>query len=571
MAHAEILDEQQATRQSALADVLSRVEQARALRNSDPVEGIRLAREAVAIARDLVRRSAGTEATNALADALTALGHCERMTSALHDAAAHCSEAVALYESLPLTAGQAFALTQWGIVQVQLGDLTAGLARLERSRDISRALGDRQKESDALIDIGIVHNMLGDDDRAIALYEQALVVYEAIGDTYHAATCLNNMAYAHVCWGKREAAAGGDGARHHFEQAAVLAGQALPLARACDHIDFVATCLNTLSQAQRHSGDLDACMATLRQQLEISGQLVGRRMEAVCRATMADALLERDAAGDLDEAIRLLSEADDLCLRHSLRESQAPILESLALAQERAGEFAAALVTHRRFHALQMAVNSEAAEREARALESRLRLEWTEAELENAQQRERELAALNERLREQQVELEKFAHLDALTGLANRRAWLAGLEQQWSVDSGLYLLLLDIDHFKAINDDWGHGVGDGVLVAVADCLRAVIAAHGDCGRLGGEEFVAWCRLPAAGDMTAIAEAALQAVRQFDWNELAPDLRVTASLGWGAAAGHASVESALAEADRRMYEAKRNGRNRAVGPATGGND
>lgn len=560
---------------SLLAEVAAAVERARSLRNSDPAQGIRIASEALAQARALAEISPDAPGTidvcNArtlLADVLTALGHCERMTSALTDSAAHCSEAASRYAALNVPHGEAVARTQWGIALVQLGDLPGGLAQLERSRDISHALGDAQKESDALIDIGIVHNMLGDDARAIQLYQQALPVYEANGDRYHTATCLNNMAYAHVCWGERVLPERPDEARGHFARAAELAAQALPLARACDHIDFVATCLNTLSQAQRLGGDLDACMATLREQLAISGQLVSRRMEAVCQSTLAEALLARDHDGDLAEAVRLLQVADQLCTQHQLRESHPPILELLAQALEKQGDLGAALAAHRRFHALQMAVNSEAAEREAKTLESRLRLERTQAELENASQRERELAALNAQLREQRAELERYAHIDALTNLANRRAWLSGLNDQWTDRSNLYLLLLDVDYFKAINDDWGHAVGDSVLTAVAECVRDTIGSAGECGRFGGEEFVAWCRVHDPARMARLVDDVLARVRGFAWQPLAPNLRVTASVGWTPANAHLSVEAALAEADRCMYDAKRRGRNRAVGTGAG---
>lgn len=562
MSNADSLDQPQ----SVIAQLYVQVEHARSLRNSDPEQGIRIGIEALTVARSLVYEAPENEITRKLlGDALTALGHCERMSSALTDSAAHCVEAVATYAGIGERRGQAVALTHWGIALVQLGDLTGGLAQLERSRDLSHALGDAQKESDALIDIGIVHNMLGDDANAISLYEQALPIYEAVGDTYHAATCLNNMAYAHVCWGQRERKANSDSAHQHFTQASALAQRALPLARGCDHIDFVATCLNTLSQAQRHAGDLDACMATLQEQLEISGKLVGRRMEAVCRATMADALLERDTDADLVEAVRLLHEADRLCVEHKLRESHSPILESLAGALERSGDLQAALSAHRRFHALQMAVNSEAAERDARTLESRLRLERAQADLEHARQREHELAALNSRLQEQQAELEKFAHIDALTGLTNRRAWLNSLNAEWAVSRGhLYLLLLDIDRFKAVNDEHGHAVGDNVLVAVARCLQDILGDRGTCGRFGGEEFVAWARVDSRQSMTTLSEQVLGAVRGIQWDDLAADLQITASLGWTAVAEHASVEAALAEADRRMYEAKRAGGDQIAG-------
>lgn len=552
--------------QSVIVRLSAQVEYARSLRNSDPEQGIRIGLEALANARALVYEAPENEITRKLlGDSLTALGHCERMSSALIDSAGHCAEAVAIYDGIGERRGQAVALTQWGIALVQLGDLTGGLAQLERSRDLSHALGDAQKESDALIDIGIVHNMLGDDVRAISLYEQALPIYEIAGDTYHAATCLNNMAYAHVCWGEREREVNAANAYQHFVRASALAQRALPLARGCDHIDFVATCLNTLSQAQRHAGDVDACMATLQEQLEISGKLVGRRMEAVCRATMADALLERNNGSDRAEAVRLLQEADRLCAEHSLRESHPPIVESLALAFERTGDMASALSTYRRFHALQMAVNSEAAERDARTLESRLRLEQAQADLEHARQREHELASLNTRLQEQQAELEKFAHIDPLTGLANRRAWLAGVNAEWMRGRDhLYLLLLDIDHFKEVNDVHGHAVGDNVLVAMAQHLQLVLGHAGAGGRFGGEEFVAWARVNDAQSMAALSEQLLGAVRGIRLDDLAVDLRVTASLGWSAAAKHASVEAALAEADRRMYEAKRAGGDQIAG-------
>ena len=562
MTSADSLDQ----RRSLISRWSAQVELARSLRSSDPQQGIRIGLEALCAARTLVCDAPENEATHKLlGDALTAVGHCERMSSALTDSAGHCAEAVAIYAGIGERRGQAVALTQWGIALVQLGDLTGGLAQLERSRDLSHALGDAQKESDALIDIGIVHNMLGDDARAISLYEQALPIYQAAGDTYHAATCLNNMAYAHVCWGQRERETNPESANQHFVHASALAHRALPLARGCDHIDFVATCLNTLSQAQRHAGNLDACMATLQEQLEISGKLVGRRMEAVCRATMADALLERNTGSDMAEAVRLLHEADRLCIEHKLRESHPPILESLASALERSGEPSAALSIHRRFHALQMAINSEAAERDARTLESRLRLERTQADLEHARQRERELAVLNSRLQEQQAELEKFAHIDALTGLSNRRAWLSGLSTEWSLGrSRLYLLLLDIDRFKGVNDEHGHAVGDNVLVAVARCLRTHLGRDGAGGRFGGEEFVAWARVDSRQSMATLSEQLLGAVRGIRWSDLAPNLSVTASLGWCAAEEHATIESALAEADRRMYEAKRAGGDQIAG-------
>ena len=132
--------------------------------------------------------------------------------------------------------------------------------------------------------------MLGDDASAIAFCNRHSRSEQA-GRHLSRRRLSQQMAYAHVCWGRREL----DGGRGRSQPRAFprLAARVRAAAGArCDHVDFVATCLNTLSLARRHSGDLDGCMAALREQLPFE-QIVGHRMRAVCRATIADALLQR--------------------------------------------------------------------------------------------------------------------------------------------------------------------------------------------------------------------------------------------------------------------------------------
>ncbi len=98
------------------------------------------------------------------------------------------------------------------------------------------------------------------------------------------------------------------------------------------------------------------------------------------------------------------------------------------------------------------------------------------------------------RLKFQQDLLEKQAHLDALTGLANRLAMRERLDAEWSAcrrrGTPLSILILDVDHFKRINDRFGHAAGDEALRRVAEALRAVARASDLVARFGGEEFVA---------------------------------------------------------------------------------
>jgi diguanylate cyclase (GGDEF)-like protein/PAS domain S-box-containing protein len=153
--------------------------------------------------------------------------------------------------------------------------------------------------------------------------------------------------------------------------------------------------------------------------------------------------------------------------------------------------------------------------------------------------------------------LERLTRTDALTGLANRRqlsAWLReGLRR---TPAGVGLVLLDIDHFKRINDTHGHGIGDRVLVEAGRRLRAA-RRDGYVARWGGEEFAVV--VPAAGDEDELLRTA-EALRSAIGADVIAGLHVTASAG-AARTGDGIVSSTdlIDAADRALYAAKRRGR------------
>jgi diguanylate cyclase (GGDEF)-like protein len=146
------------------------------------------------------------------------------------------------------------------------------------------------------------------------------------------------------------------------------------------------------------------------------------------------------------------------------------------------------------------------------------------------------------------------AERDALTGLLPRRAWMRRLA---AADQGDSVCLIDLDHFKAVNDRLGHGAGDEVLRAAAELLRAAFRRTDHCGRFGGDELV--CLAPQlAADATAVR---FEIARQ-DWERQRP----AAAAGVGFSVGIAVVgapgpRAALDAADRALYRAKAAGRNR----------
>lgn len=160
----------------------------------------------------------------------------------------------------------------------------------------------------------------------------------------------------------------------------------------------------------------------------------------------------------------------------------------------------------------------------------------------------------------------RLATTDPLTGLLNRRAFLDALERERSrADRHHFpvsLLLLDVDHFKSVNDRHGHAAGDAVLRGVAEVLRRV-ARRSDCvGRWGGEEFV--LALPQTGGPGA--EVAAERIRRgiARTPHALPggaELKVTVSVGVASADSPWTPESLIAAADRAMYRAKEHGRDR----------
>ena len=160
------------------------------------------------------------------------------------------------------------------------------------------------------------------------------------------------------------------------------------------------------------------------------------------------------------------------------------------------------------------------------------------------------------------VELAYLAEHDPLTGIANRRRITNRLAECAADPAGATLLLIDIDHFKDINDLRGHAVGDRVIRRIAELVAVRLGAGALLGRLGGDEFAAVLPRCDPEHGLALGEKLCDAVAGHPMVESGPPLRATVSIGVTGVPGSAQVEVALAQADLALYEAKNAGRNRA---------
>jgi len=168
-------------------------------------------------------------------------------------------------------------------------------------------------------------------------------------------------------------------------------------------------------------------------------------------------------------------------------------------------------------------------------------------------------------LRKQQRSLERYATVDELTGSPNRRVFLERLESEvdrcMRLGTRLSVVFVDIDHFKRINDDYGHQVGDTVLKGIFARLEESLRAYDFVGRYGGDEFIMALPGNDAEGGAAVAERLRESVQESAVGKLSSP--VTISLGVAQLEQGMNAEGLLKNADMALYRAKNGGRNRTV--------
>lgn len=212
-----------------------------------------------------------------------------------------------------------------------------------------------------------------------------------------------------------------------------------------------------------------------------------------------------------------------------------------------------------------------------------LRAAGTHQDIDARKRQEEELAAANveltrmqaererlmQQLRQRSDEMERRAKEDHLTGLPNRRHFESVYENEWErarrFDRRLSIAMGDLDHFKQINDRHSHQFGDKVLKGIAQIFPKHLRRTDFVARYGGEEFVFLFPETPVEEATALCERLRAAVEGADWSWLDASLRITISFGIAGNDEARNPDDALAEADRRLYRAKAEGRNRVCGP------
>ncbi|MFT3731126.1 MAG: diguanylate cyclase [Hyphomicrobium sp.] len=197
-------------------------------------------------------------------------------------------------------------------------------------------------------------------------------------------------------------------------------------------------------------------------------------------------------------------------------------------------------------------VSNEAYRRETAELERRLERAQTQAK----------------ELRRRAKNAEKLASVDPLTNIANRRKFDEELEKQVALshqeETPLCLMMVDIDHFKLINDEFGHRAGDAVLRQFAELLSGMVRATDLIARYGGEEFAIILPRAPLGNAYEIAERIQLAIQSHPWNDSSTVvMKLTSSFGIADIRDGENAVDLVNRADSMLYEAKKHGRNRTM--------
>jgi diguanylate cyclase (GGDEF)-like protein len=481
-------------------------------------------------------------------------------------AAVHCQESARRLEAPDL---RARALALQGAITLHRGDLRGAIG-LAAEAERQAELGDRDESH---VEVAALKAHLsffsGSYTEALLDAERAVTMADGTGDL-----ALRVFARRAACL-----VFGNIGVRDWADRLTEM----LELSIAAGNRWEEAISRNDLGCLAQRDGDLERAVRELELGMEIARQLAPLNGFAlgVLHSTRADVrLMEGRAEDALDdaehaiaslaangepnpyvfgvtvraqvEALLMLGRTDEVQrsgaralerLGDRVPQARSMILATVATALREAGRLEEAYDTLAR---------SAELERQAFHELSELRLGLERATLEaRAARREADL------LREQ-------ADRDWLTGLHNRRFLARELERlAGERGSGCGVAVLDLDHFKTINDKFGHDVGDRVLVRVAALLLDELRQDDIVVRTGGEEFVVLMPGTEPNAARACCERLGEAIREEPWDRIAHGLTLSASVGVAASGEAADLEALAQLADRRMYAAKRTGRDRVV--------
>ena len=459
-------------------------------------------------------------------------------------------------EALSLLSGQqdsfwySRALNVRSCAQLELGEFELATLSLREQLRASRGNSDAETEGAALHDLGVMHTRR-DPSHAEGYLLASRAVFERLG---------HPVGRSFVAWSLGELRE----RQGQIPEATALYHAALTLARECGHLFLEVLVLSRLGELEWRHGDPLAGEQWLREALTRQSADSSRPLWI----TVPPLVRLLVYTGRLHEAREVLEAQLAGARAAGMVSTQIPVHELLSEVLEALGEPALALSHAREHLKLFRQENAQEQAQKVRGLEVLHRTELAQQEASALGQRNRELMVALSELERLHRQLEQITVTDELTGVSNRhylmtqgaallRSHLADPAHS-GAEADVAVAILDIDHFKAVNDTYGHDGGDRVLRAFAQFLKAALRENDVLARFGGEEFVILFPGIPLGEARERLDGMRLAIQEHVFEGL-PE-RFTVSFTAGIVnCPDADLLDALRRADQLLYRGKRSGR------------
>lgn len=518
--------------------------------------------DALAAIETILARAPQEEQWSEAAWAARKKAQCHFMRSRLPDAVAAAEEALEFARKTGEPSEEADAENVLGVIHGELGRLERAVQHLERSYQLHRQAANPRMAT-VLNNIGNTCLILDDAERALGYFQRALDSARDPGEGFQPmrqtqATSLANIGRALS-------------ALERPEEAVAPLQESLGIFRELGNETLRVHALMKLAQVLEKTGDEDEAEALYREALssaaersdetwlfELHGNL-GRLLYRLNRLEEAQPHLYQAMTGLPD-----LEQSSDL---PEWRKEYSEILWTRGEMQEAWHEVNTA------FHELEELAQRRTEKQIYQAM-GRLELERMEHENEIYRLRNEELADalqqvqdLQQQLEERNAELAELAVRDPLTAAFNRRRFVSRLSMEIDRSrryrSPLSIAILDLDHFKSVNDTYGHTAGDRVLQGLVEILTQNTRSSDEVARHGGEEFAVIMPETELDEARTVLEKLRQMVESQLWQQTDLDRPITFSAGIAELDSDDSAETLVNRADQRLYQAKDAGRNRVV--------
>ncbi|HEX4377326.1 MAG TPA: diguanylate cyclase [Steroidobacteraceae bacterium] len=465
------------------------------------------------------------------------------------------------------------ALLARGSLRGQRGAYATALADLRHAQAVFEKLGLQERELTALNAIGISYDRMGDAEEATHIFQRTLDALRTAGLKVDEAATLRAQGDAYS-------------SLRQWNLAREAYSQSIDLSRQSDNQRGEAYALRGLAMVATAQDDASRALTLLDRAALLQHQTPDARLAAQIELASGMALHH---LGRLKPGFTALSQALAIFHQYGSPNELATIYNELAAVDAEMGNWrdafeyrslAQTLTTQllrsqldQRFATLKVEFDTASKEEENRLLMSENAANQTAlAQRLRASNLQMAVIILGIALlgllawlvvhqRRASAQLRQLAMTDELTGIPNRRALLTLLSQTLRRDSGpISILIIDMDHFKSINDRFGHLVGDEALKKVSADLSDALAGPAVFGRLGGEEFAAVLPNTGSKDAFVLAEDLRERVFRLDMSRWLGERRLTVSVGVATSVPQDSISSMLRRADSALYAAKDAGRN-----------